>query len=66
MSDLQNPPQLTYTYRSYLVRFWQGQEEGRWRASAQSVQTGETVLFGDVASLLAFLQAKVQDKPKSA
>jgi hypothetical protein len=48
-------------YRSYLVRFWQSNEEGCWRASAQSVQTGGTMLFGDVASLLAFLQAEVGD-----
>jgi hypothetical protein len=48
---------LTATsYRSYLVRFWQSHEQGCWRASAQCVQTGNTVLFGDVASLLIFLQ----------
>jgi hypothetical protein len=49
-------------YRSYLVRFWQSNEEGCWRASAQSVQTGVTMLFGDVASLLAFLQAAVEER----
>jgi hypothetical protein len=51
------------TYRSYLVRFWQSHEQGCWRASAQCVQTGNTVLFGDVASLLTFLQTEVQGKP---
>ena len=50
-------------YRSYLVRFWQSNEQGNWRASAQCVQTGNTVLFGDVASLLTFLQTEVQGKP---
>jgi hypothetical protein len=51
------------TYRSYLVRFWQSNEQGGWRASAQCVQTGNTVLFGDVASLLTFLQTEVQGQP---
>ena len=50
-------------YRSYLVRFWQSNDHGCWRASAQCVQTGNTVLFGDVASLLTFLQTEVQGQP---
>ena len=50
-------------YRSYLVRFWQSNEEGRWRASAQCVQTGSTMLFGVVASVLAFLQTEIEAKP---
>ncbi|MCL4860689.1 MAG: hypothetical protein KJZ93_14835 [Caldilineaceae bacterium] len=48
------------TYRSYLVRFWQSNEQGCWRASAQCVQSGNTVLFGDVANLVAFLQTEIQ------
>ena len=47
------------TYRSYMVRFWQSNEQGGWRASAQCVQTGNTVLFGNVESLLAFLHAEI-------
>jgi hypothetical protein len=50
-------------YRSYLVRFWQSNEQGSWRASAQCVQTGNTVLFGDVDSLLMFLQTEIRGKP---
>ncbi len=46
-------------YRSYLVRFWQSNEQGCWRASAQCVQTGNTVLFGSVERLLAFLSTEV-------
>lgn len=46
-------------YRSYLVRFWQSNEQGCWRASAQCVQTGNMVLFGDVEHLLAFLQTEI-------
>lgn len=49
----------TNTYRSYLVRFWQSGPEGGWRASAQCVQTGNTVLFGEIEQLLTFLQTEV-------
>ncbi|MCX6048516.1 MAG: hypothetical protein NT075_25715 [Chloroflexi bacterium] len=50
-------------YRSYLVRFWQSNQQGHWHASAQCVQTGNTVLFGEVESLLAFLQTEIQTRP---
>lgn len=50
-------------YRSYLVRFWQSNEQGGWRASAQCVQTGNTVLFGNVESLLIFLQTELKGQP---
>lgn len=56
MNDLPSIFQGTQTYHSYLVRLWQSHEEGRWRASAQCVQTGRTVLFANVESLLAYLQ----------
>lgn len=49
----------TGIYRSYLVRFWQSNEQGCWRASAQCVQTNSTLLFGDVTSLFAFLQREI-------
>ncbi len=53
-------------YRSYLVRFWQSNKQGCWRASAQCVQTGNTVLFGDVENLLAFLQTEIKVSPVMA
>ncbi len=46
-------------YRSYLVRFWQSTDLGGWRASTQCIQTGQTLHFGDVESLLTFLQNEV-------
>lgn len=49
-------------YHSYLVRFWQSGEQGGWRASAQCVQSGNTVLFADVDQLLAFLQRQVRHR----
>ena len=53
----------TGIYHSYLVRFWQSDTHGCWHASAQSVQTGNTLLFGDVAGLLTFLQAEILGLP---
>lgn len=49
----------TSVYRSYLVRFWQSTEQGSWRASTQCVQTGQTLHFSDVESLLIFLRNEV-------
>lgn len=49
----------TMRYRSYLIRIWQSHEQGSYRASAQCVQTGNTVLFGELPQLLAFLQSEV-------
>ncbi len=54
----------TNVYQSYLVRFWQSGEQGCWRTSARCVQTGNTVLFGDVESLLAFLQTEIKVRPR--
>lgn len=58
MTMLQHGEPAAGHYRSYLVRFWQNNEAGRWRAAAQCVQTGSTLLFGDVAGLLAFFQTE--------
>ena len=48
-------------YRSYLVRLWQSNEEGAWRASAQCIQSGKTFSFGSAELLMAFLQAQLCD-----
>ena len=48
-------------YRSYLVRLWQSNEQGAWRASAQCIQTGKTFSFGSAELLRAFLQAQLDD-----
>ena len=53
------------TYRSYLVRFWQSAPQGDWRASAQCVQSGNTILFGNVERLLAFLQNEINRKEQA-
>ncbi len=41
-----------------MVRLWQDSPYMAWRASAQSVQSGETVRFANVEQLFAFLQAQ--------
>jgi len=63
MVVMQGRGQTSGVYRSYLVRFWQSNEQGHWRASAQCVQTGNTVLFGNVERLLAFLSTEISARP---
>lgn len=63
MTNSRTDSLTTNTYRSYLVRFWQSSAEGGWRASAQCVQTGNTVLFGEIEQLLTFLQTEVNPPP---
>ena len=55
-------PTLT-NYTAYLVRLWQDSQQGPWRASAQSVHTGERVLFASLAELFAFLEGQTLDGP---
>ena len=66
MTHTQTKSLQSIAYRSYLVRFWQSNEQGCWRASAQCVQSGNTVLFGDVESLLAFLQTEIEVRPSQS
>jgi len=49
-------------YHSYLVRIWQTHPQSAWRASAQCVQTGTTILFADLATLCAFLIAQTGER----
>ena len=53
-------------YHAYVVRLWQSNDAGCWRASAQCVQDGHTILFGDIEQLLAFLQRQVSHPPPLA
>ncbi len=48
-------------YRSYLIRLWQVNSEGRavWRVMLESVQTGERWGFTELPDLCAFLQEKI-------
>jgi len=57
-------PNLPF-YCSYLVRLWQETPETPWRASAQSVQSGETVRFGSLQALYIFLEAQTAQGEES-
>jgi hypothetical protein len=46
------------TYQAYLIRLWQDGDQAVWRASAQSVQSGEIVRFADLTGLFAYLEAQ--------
>ncbi len=45
-------------YQAYLVRLWQDSAHGPWRATLQSVQTGEKLLFADLEQLFAFVRGQ--------
>ena len=45
-------------YNAYLVRIWHDAPTSAWRASAQSVQSGEIVRFGSLQALFQFLEAQ--------
>ncbi|MCX6047701.1 MAG: hypothetical protein NT075_21595 [Chloroflexi bacterium] len=49
---------------SYLLRLWRSGASGEWRASLQSVQTGERHMFADLESLLAFLVEQSHPPPE--
>jgi hypothetical protein len=57
-SDLTEPQPR---YASYLLRLWQTESDGEsvWRASLESVRTGQRKGFADLGSLFAFLEAQV-------
>jgi hypothetical protein len=44
-------------YRAYLLRLWRVEDNGkRWRARLEDIGTGESLGFGSLGQLLAFLQ----------
>ena len=50
----QNVPEQA-EHEAYLLRVWRSNNNAGWRASLQSVRTGERHMFADLDSLLAFL-----------
>ena len=58
-TDFNDPNHHRPQYTAYLVRFWQDGPNSPWRASAQSVQTGEIVRFGSQRALYEFLENEV-------
>ena len=69
-ANVDNPIHYSHPhYTAYLVRFWQDGPNSPWRASAQSVQTGEIVRFGSQQDLYEFLETEVfhpdKQRPKN-
>ena len=56
MSDTASNEQ-PINYVVHLVRLWRSSPTSPWRASAQSVTTGEVVHFETLASLYGYLHA---------
>ena len=52
-------------YHSYLLRLWQDSDHALWHASAQCVQSNETVYFADLEDLMAFLWAQTAPQPRT-
>lgn len=50
-------------YAAYLIRMWQDSAQAPWRASAQSAQSGEIVLFACLDDLFEFLEAQTTAEP---
>ena len=53
-TELFRPP----NYNAYLIRLWQEGPDTEWRASAQSVSSGEKLYFATLAALFAFLETQ--------
>lgn len=68
--DHESMSAVNITYHSYLVRLWQQAPNGPWRASAQSVQSGQALHFADLKALFQFLEVQIAarasqpDQPK--
>jgi hypothetical protein len=53
-------------YRAYLVRLWRDGAQEPWRASTQSVQSGEVVRFATLQELFAFLEIHTPTPPQAS
>ena len=50
---------IEHTYVAFMVRMWRDSARAQWRASAQSVHTGETIRFANIPMLLRYLHSHV-------
>ena len=56
--------EISHRYQSYMIRLWQDDLQTEWRASAQSVQTGEVIRFSNLDGLFEFLQSQLNSSLK--
>jgi hypothetical protein len=63
-----NPGELRWPpsdeHHSYLLRLWRSGADGRWRASLQSVQSGERHMFAELESVLGLLVDQSRSPPQ--
>lgn len=52
---------IIVAYQSYLIRLWKDGADALWRASIQSVQTGEVVRFANLTEVFTFLEAQTSN-----
>lgn len=50
------------TYKAFMIRLWQDDENAPWRASVQMVRTGETIHFASVLELIGFVRAQASTR----
>ncbi|MCB0173097.1 MAG: hypothetical protein KDI02_17315 [Anaerolineae bacterium] len=55
-------PTAPLAYQAYLIRLWQDGQHTGWRASVQSVQSGETIRFASLKALFEFLQDQTDNQ----
>jgi hypothetical protein len=53
------------TYRSYLLRLWQVEQNGNftWRCSLEETRSGQCQNFASLEALLAYLLAETSEQP---
>jgi hypothetical protein len=61
MKPKQGPEQLD-RYQAYLLRLWRESPQAPWRASLQSVNSGERCGFPDLQSMFAYLQTQTGEE----
>ena len=49
------------TYQSYLIRLWKDGAMGVWRASAQSIPTGQIIRFASLTELFDYLERQTDE-----
>lgn len=59
---MSNHEHNTNTYKAFMIRLWQDDENAPWRASVQMVRTGETIHFASVLELLGFVRAQASTR----
>lgn len=52
---------MTKNYQSYLLRIWQDNELGNWRASLTNISTREWQAFPNIVNLFSYLEDQTRE-----